>query len=169
MQIKQRASHHLCEPVKPDEFLSQHSVHGLLINHRVLVHHHLYVKRGRKLRQDVCGKFLYHLSWRLPTASCLTGQGQQDAVKQLKGLRKRQRDLCSGTQMVMSLQWNKLYAIQLLILRTSEVIQTVLLEDWTLQVGFIIHVRFETNIKDMTKKFRTWKKKHITKNDCRIP
>lgn len=71
--------------------------------------------------------------------------------------------------MVMSLQWNKLYAIQLLILRTSEVIQTVHLEDWTLQVGFIIHVRFETNIKDMTKKFRTWKKKHITKNDCRIP
>ena len=71
--------------------------------------------------------------------------------------------------MVMSLQWNKLYAIQLLILRTSEVIQTVLLEDWTLQVGFIIHARFETNIKDMTKKFRTWKKKHITKYDCRIP
>ena len=71
--------------------------------------------------------------------------------------------------MVMTLQWNKLYAFQLLILRTSEVIQTVLLEDRTLQVGFIIHARFETNIKNMTKKFRTWKKKHITKNDCRIP
>ena len=71
--------------------------------------------------------------------------------------------------MVMTLQWNKLYAFQLLIPRTSEVIQTVLLEDWTLQVGFIIHARFETNIKNMTKKFRTWKKKHITKNDCRIP
>ena len=61
--------------------------------------------------------------------------------------------------MLMSLQWNKLYPFQLLILRTSEVIQIVLLEDWTLQVSFIIHARFETNIKDMTKKFRTWKKK----------
>ena len=71
--------------------------------------------------------------------------------------------------MVMSLRWNKLYAFQPLILRTSEVIQIVLLEDWTLQVGFIIQARFETNIKNMTKKFRTWKKKHITKNDCRIP
>ena len=71
--------------------------------------------------------------------------------------------------MVTSLRWNKLYAFQLLILRTSEVIQIVLLEDLTLQVGFIIHARFETNIKNMTKKFRTWKKKHITRNDCRIP
>ena len=70
--------------------------------------------------------------------------------------------------MVMSLRWNKLYAFQLLILRTKEVIQIVLLEDLTLQVGFIIHARFETNIKNMTKKFRTWKKKHITRNDCRI-
>ena len=71
--------------------------------------------------------------------------------------------------MVTSLRWNKLYAFQLLILRTSEVIQIVLLEDLTLQVGFIIHARFETNIKNMTKKFRTWKKKHITRNDCRMP
>ena len=50
-----------------------------------------------------------------------------------------------------------------------ELVKTVLLEDWTLQVGFIIHARFETNIKNMTKKFRTWKKKHITRNDCKIP
>ena len=71
--------------------------------------------------------------------------------------------------MVMSLRWNKLYAFQLLILRTKEIIQIVHLEDLTLQVGFIIHARFETNIKNMTKKFRTWKKKHITRNDCRIP
>lgn len=53
LQVLKRASYHLSKPVKTDEFLSEHRVHGLLVHHRVLVHHHLNIKRRRELGQDI--------------------------------------------------------------------------------------------------------------------
>ena len=48
-------------PVEADELLPQHRVHGLLVPHRVLLHHRLHVKVRRQFGQDVLRQLVHHL------------------------------------------------------------------------------------------------------------
>lgn len=45
----------------PDDLLDEHSVHGLLVEHRVFFHHSFNIKRRRDLFNDACHYLLHYL------------------------------------------------------------------------------------------------------------